>query len=185
MASWLGLASGLLAFALPAAAVRPVPLDVFGYGPAALFQIQNLSFASWLAMILLPRWSKMRHMVLAQTAITAVVYAIALAHVVAHPMPGVALDFTSLAAVTKLFTQPEGVLAGWLHYCVTDPLMGLGELLDAQRKRVPHLLLVPCLVLTCLGAPAGLLLYLVVRTVWLAWANRPPKDVRSLLLKAR
>jgi len=37
---------------------------------------------------------------------------------------------------------------------------------DAQRRGVPHLLVVPALVLTFLLGPAGLLLYLAIR--WFA-----------------
>ena len=36
---------------------------------------------------------------------------------------------------------------------------------DAQRLGIPHLLVVPCLVLTFLFGPVGLLLYGIVRAV--------------------
>jgi hypothetical protein len=36
---------------------------------------------------------------------------------------------------------------------------------DAQRRGIPHLLIVPALVLTFLLGPAGLLLYLATRSV--------------------
>jgi len=42
--------------------------------------------------------------------------------------------------------------------------VGSWEVRDAQRRGVSHLLVVPCLVLTFLFGPAGLLLYLGLRT---------------------
>ncbi|WP_460504090.1 abscisic acid-deficient protein Aba4 family protein [Hymenobacter agri] len=41
---------------------------------------------------------------------------------------------------------------------------GAWELRDAQRRGVPHALLVPCLLLTFLVGPVGLLLYFGVRS---------------------
>lgn len=31
--------------------------------------------------------------------------------------------------------EPAKVFAGWLHYCVFDPLVGLGEVLDSQKLK--------------------------------------------------
>eukprot|EP00913_Durusdinium_trenchii_P027145 g25470.t1 len=68
----------------------------------------------------------------------------------------------------KLRAGEEWVLRGWLHYCVFDPLVGLGEVLDSQQQKVPHFLVVPCVILTLLFGPMGFLSYLTVRTVYLA-----------------
>ena len=60
--------------------------------------------------------------------------------------------------------QSHGVLvAGWIHYLAFDLFIGAWEVRDAQANRVPHLLVVPCLLLTFMLGPAGLLLYLVLR----------------------
>ena len=63
----------------------------------------------------------------------------------------------------KLFADPWLLLAGWVHYLVFDLFLGAWEVRDAQRLRIPHLLVVPCLVLTFLFGPVGLLLYGIVR----------------------
>ena len=71
--------------------------------------------------------------------------------------------FSSLAGVRALFDNPWGLLAGWTHYLAFDLFIGGWEVRDAQRRGVPHLLIVPALALTFLFGPAGLLLYLATR----------------------
>ena len=67
--------------------------------------------------------------------------------------------FSTLAGVATLFSNPWALLAGWIHYLAFDLLIGTWEARDARERGVPHLLLVPCLVLTFLFGPAGWLLY--------------------------
>jgi hypothetical protein len=67
--------------------------------------------------------------------------------------------------VQKLFADPWLLLAGWVHYLVFDLFIGSWEVRDAGRLGIPHLLVVPCLVLSFLFGPAGLLLYGIVRAV--------------------
>jgi hypothetical protein len=74
--------------------------------------------------------------------------------------------FGSLAEVTRLFANPAMLLAGWLHYLAFDLFLGAWEVRDAQRHGVPHLLVVPCLLLTFLLGPIGLLSYMVIRMRW-------------------
>ena len=71
--------------------------------------------------------------------------------------------FGSLRAVMLLFTTPLGVLVGWVHYLVFDLFVGAWEARDARRRALPHALLLPCLALTFLLGPSGLLLYLALR----------------------
>ena len=62
-----------------------------------------------------------------------------------------------------LFANPFALLAGWVHYLAFDLFIGAWEVRDAQQHQVPHLAVVPCLLLTFLFGPAGLLLYFVLR----------------------
>ena len=62
-----------------------------------------------------------------------------------------------------LFTSPEIALAGWVHYLAFDLLVGAWEVRTARREAIPHLLVLPCLVLTFLFGPAGFLLFLGIR----------------------
>ena len=71
--------------------------------------------------------------------------------------------FGSLVGVMTLFTSPYAVLAGWIHYLVFDLFVGAWEVRDAARRGVPHLLVLPCLGLTLMLGPAGLMAYLLIR----------------------
>jgi len=70
---------------------------------------------------------------------------------------------SSLKAAMLVFTEPWLFLVCWIHYLVLDLFIGAWEVRDARRLAIPHLAVAPCLVLTNLFAPAGLLLYLLVR----------------------
>lgn len=71
--------------------------------------------------------------------------------------------FASLEGVMKAFTVKEAVLAGWAHYIVFDLFIGAWEARDAQRLGLNHFVVIPCLLLTLLVGPIGLLIYLMVR----------------------
>ena len=71
--------------------------------------------------------------------------------------------FGSAAGISAIFSHPMGVLIGWSHYLVFDLFVGAWESRDAQRRGVPHVVLVPCLFFTFMFGPVGLLLYLVAR----------------------
>jgi Domain of unknown function (DUF4281) len=71
--------------------------------------------------------------------------------------------FDSLANVMLLFTQPEIVLAGWIHYLAFDLFVGAWEVRTARAERIPFLLVFPCLALTFLFGPAGFLAFSALR----------------------
>ena len=73
--------------------------------------------------------------------------------------------FSSLAGVRALFDNPWALLAGWTHYLAFDLFIGGWEVRDAQQRGLPHLFVVPALVLTFLLGPAGLLFYLAIRWI--------------------
>jgi len=66
--------------------------------------------------------------------------------------------YPSLAAWGRL-----GIFVGWVHYLLFDLFVGAWEARDAQRRGVSHGLLIPCLILTYMAGPFGLLLYVVLR----------------------
>ena len=77
--------------------------------------------------------------------------------------PGAQGGFGSLAEVDRLFRDPYLLLAGWIHYLAFDLFVGAWEARDAAGRGVPHLALIPCLILTFLFGPIGLLAYHGVR----------------------
>lgn len=126
-----------------------------------LFSILNLiAIATWLPLVFLPRarWSA----TLVPVAIPAALATIYVVLAAAALMQGGG-GFSSLASVRTLFGSDWGLLAGWTHYLAFDLFIGGWEIRDARRRGIPHLLVVPALVLTFLFGPAGLMLYLAIR----------------------
>ena len=126
-----------------------------------LFSILNLiAMAAWLPLVFLPRarWA---------TAVVPVavpgLFGLIYVALVAASLPWGEGGFSSLAGVKALFENPWALLAGWAHYLAFDLFIGGWQVRDAQRRGIPHLLVVPALVLTFLFGPAGLLLYLAFR----------------------
>lgn len=71
--------------------------------------------------------------------------------------------FTSLAEVQLLFTQGEIALAGWVHYLAFDLFVGAWAVRTARAEGIPHAFVIPCLALTFLFGPAGLLAFAILR----------------------
>jgi len=127
---------------------------------AQVFQLANTTaLVCWIALVFQPR----RVAPLARfivPALMALLYIWALASAPANPDGG----FGSLTEVKALFAEDRAVLAGWVHYLAFDFFVGCWMVLDAGEQRIAHLAVVPCLVLTFMFGPAGLLLYLGLRT---------------------
>ena len=73
------------------------------------------------------------------------------------------MNFRTLYGVMVGFSVPHIVMAGWIHYLVFDLFIGAWEVRDAIRRGIPHWLVVPCLLVTLLLGPLGLLLSVLVR----------------------
>jgi hypothetical protein len=120
------------------------------------------AFLGWLLLILVPRWRWTQ--VLSGTVIPlsiALVYAV----LIIRYMPGADGGFGSLPDVAKLFARPGLLLAGWVHYLAFDLFIGSWEVRDATRLGIPHVLVIPCLIMTFMLGPMGLLIYWCVRSV--------------------
>lgn len=71
--------------------------------------------------------------------------------------------FGSIAQVRALFADDAALAAGWLHYLAFDLFVGTWIAREGLEAGIPALLLIPCLTLTFLFGPAGLLLFLILR----------------------
>ena len=71
--------------------------------------------------------------------------------------------FGSIAEVRALFANDSALAAGWLHYLAFDLFVGAWIAREGSDSGVPAVLLIPCLALTFLFGPAGLLLFLILR----------------------
>ena len=79
--------------------------------------------------------------------------------------------FGSLADVAMLFQRRELLLAGWIHYLCFDLFIGAWEVRDSQRNGIPHLVVIPCLIMTFMLGPIGLLFYFAIRSAKLRSVN--------------
>jgi hypothetical protein len=123
--------------------------------PDQIFAIANpLAALSWLLLIVAPK----RAALVTGLAVPAT-FAVLYSALIAASWGGSDGGFSSLAAVAQLFGNRWLLLAGWVHYLCFDLLVGTWEVHDAQSRGVPHLLVIPCLILTFLFGPAGWLLY--------------------------
>jgi hypothetical protein len=122
-----------------------------------------LAMAGWVLLIALPR-QRLAHTI-ASVGIPLTISAVYLVLIVQH-FGSADGGFGSLAEVARLFANPAMLLAGWVHYLAFDLFIGAWEVRDAQRHGVPHLLVIPCLLLTFMLGPIGLLCYIVARLRW-------------------
>ena len=83
--------------------------------------------------------------------------------------------YGSIAEIRALFASDSALVAGWLHYLAFDLFVGTWIVREGVEHKLHPLLILPCLPLTFLFGPAGLLLFLILR---LALRGRPePENV--------
>ncbi|MCC0036654.1 MAG: DUF4281 domain-containing protein [Hoeflea sp.] len=140
--------------------------------PDALFQLSGpLAMAGWLALAASPLAPRLTQ--LAASLVIPVVLSLGYTALILANWSGAEGGFGSLADVMLLFTNPAVALAGWLHYLAFDLFVGAWEVRTARREGIPHLLVLPCLVLTFLFGPIGLLAFLGLRLVHGRFATIP------------
>lgn len=69
------------------------------------------------------------------------------------------------AGLAEMFSRPEVMLVGWVHYLAFDLWVGGWIAEDGHRRGLPHWAVAPILVPTFLAGPVGLLIYLIVAAV--------------------
>ena len=146
--------------------------------PNMAFSIAGLlAMIGWLALLVSlfvaaargPVWTLTRFII---PALLAVAYLLLIVAGVGETEGG---GFGSIAQVRALFANDAALAAGWLHYLAFDLFVGTWIAEDSRPRRVPALLVVPCLVLTFLFGPVGLLLYLILRVT----LGRQPQEAVS------
>ena len=77
--------------------------------------------------------------------------------------------FSSLEGILKLYHQatPEAAAAGWMHYLAFDYWVGCWVLRDAQKRELPHALILLPLLSTFMLGPVGVLLYVIFSQLYL------------------
>ncbi|MBA4326458.1 MAG: DUF4281 domain-containing protein [Rhodobacter sp.] len=130
--------------------------------PDQLFQLANpLALLGWVALLASPLAPRVAQGIAA--AAIPLLLSLAYAGLVLAfwwEAPG---GFGALPEVQALFTHPQIALAGWLHYLAFDLFLGAWQVRTARAEGIPHWAVIPCLVLTFLFGPAGLLAFAILR----------------------
>ena len=75
--------------------------------------------------------------------------------------------FGSITEIRALFASDSALVAGWLHYLAFDLFVGSWIVADGLKRGIPALLILPCLPLTLLFGPLGLLLFILLRIAFM------------------
>ncbi|MEO7802305.1 MAG: ABA4-like family protein [Ginsengibacter sp.] len=133
--------------------------------PDLIFQIcSTVAMCSWVVLIFIsPFWPKYdKFLIGIIITLFAVVYTwLIFSSINLNDLKG----FGSLNGVMTLFQNRTLVTAGWLHYLAFDLMTGIWIQKNAKRHHIHYWLTAPCLFLTFMLGPFGLLLYLMLR--WL------------------
>jgi hypothetical protein len=132
-------------------------VDAF-YGYASV-----LIFIPWLLLIAAPNWRFTEPIAFGSALVLSLVAAWFTFNYLTNGEAGGSL--LSLEGLRNLFRNQAMVLTGWFNYLSFCLLVGIWQVHDARQEKIPHLGVVPGLVLTMLAGPAGLLVYLLVRAV--------------------
>jgi len=128
----------------------------------SLFSIAGyLAMLGWIILAALPKQSTAQ---LIAGAILPLVLSLGYLSLIAMHLKGAEGGFGSLHDVALLFSKQELLLAGWIHYLAFDLFIGAWALRDSQRHGIPHLVMIPCLLMTFMLGPIGLLFYFAIRT---------------------
>jgi hypothetical protein len=120
----------------------------------------------WILLIVAPRWRGTELAVhsIAIPLVLGAVYAWLLWRVwVSGGLPG--MSYTTLPGIAAWYGSPLGVAIMWFHYLIFDLFVGAWQARDAARRGISYWAVVPCLIVTMVAAPLGLMLYLVMRLV--------------------
>lgn len=128
----------------------------------------SVPLLGWAALAFAPRRQRGRAVAFARVLAVALAvgYVLLIAAALVGP-PGPPVDLTTLSGLAAAFSIPRVMLIGWFHYLALDLWTGTWEVEEAGRLGMPGWVLAPCLLLTLLAGPAGLLLFLALRRRWI------------------
>jgi hypothetical protein len=116
----------------------------------------------WIALLAAPLFGD-RAVVIARLAAAALAvgYLILFA-MVPEGLRALAADY-SIDGIASLFTDRRALLLGWVHYLAFDLWVASWEVEEGRRLGLTHWLIAPCVFLTIMLGPLGLLLFLSIR----------------------
>jgi len=129
--------------------------------PESVFPVVNtIAMVGWFMLLFAPWIPKLADRV-AGYGIPILLAAVYLVMLVIS-LPEAEGGFGSLEGVIAGFNYPAMALTGWLHYLALDLFIGGWEVRTARRQGIAFWKVVPCLALTLLAAPVGLVVFLLV-----------------------
>lgn len=75
-------------------------------------------------------------------------------------------SFRTFEGIVRLFQNPRVVLVGWVHFLAFDLMIGLYIKNDALLNNIHFLMVIPCLLLTLMFGPIGLLCYYLLKSLF-------------------
>jgi hypothetical protein len=149
-----------------------------------LFTLANtIPLLGWLALCLAPLATAST---VTAARVVAVVLAVAYTVMVGFALVSAAMskngsampDLATLPGLAHAFSDPHVMLIGWVHYLAFDLWTAAWEVEEAGRRGMPHWAVLPCLVLTFLAGPVGLVVFLLLRIRWTRMAGKVPSQSR-------
>ena len=138
--------------------------------PDDMFQIANpVAMLGWIALVAAPLAPRMADAV--ANLIIPLLMSVAYSALILAYWAGSTGGYSSLPDVMALFTDAHIALAGWVHYLAFDLFVGAWAVRHARKRCIPHLLVLPHLVLIFLFGPAGFLTYHAMQLAFRLRAN--------------
>ena len=118
------------------------------------------ALAGWLALIFAPAAGAVRF---ARWAAVAIGAGYAILFVLSAREAAVLVEDYSLRGVAAFFDVPRLQLLGWVHYLAFDLFVGSWIVEEGGRLGLSRALVIPCLILTLMIGPFGLLVFFLAR----------------------
>jgi hypothetical protein len=131
--------------------------------PEQVFNFSTvLAFVGWIVLAFMPSHRAAVEGV-ARTLVPGLLSLAYAAILVPRALGGGFGNIASWEGMASALADPWLLVAGWLHYLAFDLLVGTWQVETARKEGIPHMAVLPCLVLTFILGPIGLLAFLIVR----------------------
>ncbi|GLI64650.1 hypothetical protein VaNZ11_007977, partial [Volvox africanus] len=131
-----------------------------------LFSLVNIILPGWLLLLVAPRWRHSQTISAVAGIAMSLLYAALLISSLFFSKSDEKLDPADMftyEGVVRLLANRAAALPCWVHFAAFDLWVGRWIAEDSVKRNVPHVLMAPCLFLTMMFGPAGLLLYHCIR----------------------
>jgi len=132
---------------------------------ASIFStINTIALISWVVLLIFPFSQLIKKILLGLVVIG---FALLYVFLITQTFDANAMEsFGSLAGIAGMFQNETALLAGWVHYLAFDLMVGLYITHNAEKHGINRFVLIPCLFFTFMLGPLGLLLYVIIRSIY-------------------